>query len=137
MEQVYFSALMVGFIPAAWRDDGSYNDDTWPQDAVLLTDEETIEFWKQTPQDGKTLGAKNGRPVWVDTPAIIESLSIKLSNLSKRYNADISALNESYLSALVNSGINETTKIQAVRNQMSERKVKYAADVAAAKAEHA
>ena len=136
MEQVYFSASMGGFIPAAWRDDGTYNDETWSQDAVLLTDDEAAKFWKQNPPDGKTLGSIDGRPAWVAIPVIIESLPVRLSKLSTIYKADISALNESYLSALVNDGINETAKLQVVRDQIVERKAQYIADIAAAKAAH-
>ncbi len=57
------------FIPAQWKEDGTYNDDTWPADAVLLSDEESELYWKQNPPDGKQLGAVNGRPVWIDIPA--------------------------------------------------------------------
>ncbi|MGS3388711.1 tail fiber assembly protein [Citrobacter portucalensis] len=65
----YFSASLMCFIPAQWKEDGTYNDDTWPADAVLLSDEESEIYWKQNPPDGKQLGAENGRPVWTDIPA--------------------------------------------------------------------
>ncbi|ANI28921.1 hypothetical protein PL78_19250 [Yersinia entomophaga] len=65
---VYYSANLNGFIPAAWKDDGTYNKKTWPSDAVLLSDEESNEYWKTTPPDRKTIGSLNGRPVWVDIP---------------------------------------------------------------------
>lgn len=68
MEQVYFSAGILGYIPAAWKDDGTYTDGSWPKDAVLLTDDEAAEFWKQNPPDGKSLGSRDGRPAWVDIP---------------------------------------------------------------------
>lgn len=68
MDIVYFSASMMAFIPASWKDDGTYIDGTWPQDAVLLTDDEVTTFWKQTPQEGKQLGSVNGRPAWLDVP---------------------------------------------------------------------
>ena len=69
MDKVYFSASMPGFILADWKEDGTYTKDTWPQDAVLLTDGEVSQFWKQTAPDGKTIGSTNGRPAWVDLPA--------------------------------------------------------------------
>lgn len=68
MDKVYFSASTPGFILADWKEDGTYTKDTWPQDAVLLTDEEMQLFWKQTAPAGKTIGSTNGRPVWVDFP---------------------------------------------------------------------
>lgn len=64
----YFSPDALGFIPDQWKDDGTYSDDTWPQDAVLLTEEESSSFWKQSPPAGKILGAIDGRPAWIDLP---------------------------------------------------------------------
>ncbi|HFI7084508.1 TPA: tail fiber assembly protein [Escherichia coli] len=69
MDKVYFSASMPGFILAAWKDDGTYTKDTWPQDAVLLKDDEVSQFWKQTAPEGKTIGSVEGRPAWVSLPA--------------------------------------------------------------------
>lgn len=68
MEQVYFSAKKLTFIPAAWKDDGTYNEETWPDDAVLLSEDEAVSYWKQTPPDGKQLSSVDGRPCWVDIP---------------------------------------------------------------------
>ncbi|WP_338837841.1 tail fiber assembly protein [Citrobacter braakii] len=65
---VYFVPSTLGFIPEDWKADGTYTDETWPADAVLLTEEESIEFWKRIPPSGKTLGAANGRPLWIDLP---------------------------------------------------------------------
>ncbi|MFP1844470.1 tail fiber assembly protein [Lonsdalea quercina] len=65
---VYYSETLNGFIPEAWKDDGSYSDETWPADAVLLTDEEKSTYWKQNAPEGKKLGGVNGRPEWVDIP---------------------------------------------------------------------
>lgn len=69
-----------GFIPAAWRDDGTYNDETWPQDAVLLTDDEATSFWKQNPPDGKTLGSIDGRPAWVDVPPMTHEQLVQIAD---------------------------------------------------------
>lgn len=64
---IYFTPSTVGFIPATWKDDGTYTDQTWPVDAVLLTDEEAATFWKVSPPEGKQLGATaDGRPAWID-----------------------------------------------------------------------
>ncbi|QMD53369.1 tail fiber assembly protein [Citrobacter sp. RHB35-C21] len=65
---VYFIPGNLGFIPESWKSDGTYSDKEWPDDAVLLSDSEALEFWKQNPPNGKTLGAVNGRPAWVDLP---------------------------------------------------------------------
>lgn len=64
----YFSASLMCFIPEQWKEDGTYDDDTWPADAVLLSDEESELYWKQNPPAGKQLGAENGRPVWIEIP---------------------------------------------------------------------
>ncbi|EKT4495444.1 tail fiber assembly protein [Pseudomonas putida] len=64
----YFSPGTLGFIPDQWKTDGSYSDDTWPQDAILLTEEEAATYWKQSPPLGKILAAVDGRPAWVDMP---------------------------------------------------------------------
>lgn len=68
MEQVYFSASTPGFISAAWKEDGTYTDATWPEDAVLLTDDEVKTFWRQNPPEGQQIGNIDGRPAWVDIP---------------------------------------------------------------------
>lgn len=65
---VYFSKS-VGFIPSQWKDDGTYTNETWPQDAVLLGQNEADAFWKASPPPGKHLGSTHdGRPCWVDVP---------------------------------------------------------------------
>lgn len=115
-------------------DDESYEN--LPDDLLEVTDEELSSFWKKSAPEGKQLGAADGRPAWVSIPAVIESLPVRLSKLSTIYKADISALNESYLSVLVNDGINETAKLQVVRDQIAERKSQYAADIAAAKSSY-
>jgi len=70
MDMVYFSAsLPMGFIPAEWKDDGTYTEETWPTDAVLCTEEEAALYWKQPSPDGYDLGATDtGRPIWVPVP---------------------------------------------------------------------
>lgn len=69
MEDIYFSARELGFFIGSWRDEGIYTDDNWPDDAVLLTAEEVNEYHAKGSPAGKVLGSKEGRPVWVDTPA--------------------------------------------------------------------
>lgn len=65
---VFFSPKNTSFYPAAWKDDGTYTDLTWPTDAIRLTDEEQKTYWKVTPPEGKIIGVNGGRPAWVDLP---------------------------------------------------------------------
>ncbi|MEZ3136962.1 hypothetical protein ACBG90_19870 [Stutzerimonas kunmingensis] len=65
----YYSESLGGFIPESWKTDGTYTDETWPADAVLLTEGERSQFWRQPAPEGKTLGSVNGRPAWIDLPA--------------------------------------------------------------------
>lgn len=131
-----FSPSKLTFYPKSMIDDGSYGDNL-PSDLIEITEYEQNMYWKQLPPSGQILGALTGRPAWVDTPVTTDTLPTILNRLSNLYKADIAALNTSYLSALVNDGINETTKLQAVRDQIADRKAQYVADVAAAKAAHA
>ena len=65
---MYYSPKLNGFIPDSWKDDGTYTDETWPQDAILLTDDEVSAFCKQPSPAGKMLSAVDGRPAWIDLP---------------------------------------------------------------------
>lgn len=67
---VYYSSATKAFIPKAWKTDGTYSDDTWPSDAVLLSEEEQAIYWKRSPPEGKQLGSEDGRPAWVDLPSL-------------------------------------------------------------------
>lgn len=65
---LYFNPT-ASFIPEHWRTDGTYTDETWPSDAILLTPEESDTYWKVSPPEGKQLGTTpDGRPCWVDIP---------------------------------------------------------------------
>lgn len=66
--KAYFVPSVPTFIPEAWRNDGTYTEDRWPSDAVLLTEEETATYWMVTPPEGKKLGVVDGKPAWVDIP---------------------------------------------------------------------
>ncbi|EPQ6905836.1 tail fiber assembly protein [Citrobacter freundii] len=66
--QAYFVPSLLTFIPLEWAHDGTYPDEKWPSDAVLLSEQETAEYWLVAPPEGKMLGAQNGQPVWVDIP---------------------------------------------------------------------
>lgn len=67
---VYFSGIDLAFMPDKWRIDGTYTDETWPSDAILLTQEEADTYWKASTPEGKQLGVTaGGRPCWVDVPS--------------------------------------------------------------------
>lgn len=70
----YYSVIRGGFIPAAWKDDGTYNEDTWPADAVLCTAEEEAIYRGNPPINMMLGGDENGRPIWVDIPPVIVPL---------------------------------------------------------------
>ncbi len=74
--QAYFVPSLLTFIPLEWAHDGTYPDDKWPSDAVLLSESETAEYWLVAPPDGKKLGVSKDKPVWVDiTPPTQEELT--------------------------------------------------------------
>ena len=83
MSNAYFSPSLLAFIPAEWKDDGTYSADNWPADAVLATDDEVKTYWKQTPPDGQLLGAVDGRPAWVDQPALTQAQLVSLASQQK------------------------------------------------------
>lgn len=83
MTAAYFSPSLNSFIPVEWKEDGTYNDETWPADAVLATDEEVAAYWKQTPPEGKQPGSANGRPAWVDIPPLSAEQVITLAKEKK------------------------------------------------------
>lgn len=64
---IYFSEKTKGFYFGEWLQEYKKNN-TWPDDAIELTDDELSLYWKQTPPSGKSLGVISGRPAWVDIP---------------------------------------------------------------------
>ncbi|MGP2515157.1 tail fiber assembly protein [Yersinia sp. 2545 StPb PI] len=83
MTTAYFSPSLKSFIPTAWKEDGTYTEDSWPVDAVLATDEEVAMFWKQTPPNGEMLGVIDGRPEWVDLPPLTHDELVANANAKK------------------------------------------------------
>ncbi|ELY2767209.1 tail fiber assembly protein [Cronobacter malonaticus] len=63
---MYYSNTFKGFMPDEWKDDGTYKE--WPQDAILMTEEEVELYWCKVPPAGKELGVVDGRLAWVDLP---------------------------------------------------------------------
>lgn len=76
---MYYSAEINGFIPDAWKDDGTYPEGSWPEDAVLLTEDELVLFVGVSAPVGKILGSSAGRPVWVDVPPPSEAELIAMA----------------------------------------------------------
>ncbi|WP_241168449.1 tail fiber assembly protein [Escherichia coli] len=64
----YFSAKNLAFYNDELRDGYYEQFDAWPDDAVLMNDDEVAEYCGVTSPGGKVLSAKNGRPVWGDIP---------------------------------------------------------------------
>lgn len=65
----YFSPSLKTFIPKDWKTDGTYSDDSWPADSILVAKDVSDKFWKSSPPSGKVIGSLNGIPAWVDCPA--------------------------------------------------------------------
>ena len=88
MEKVYFIPSTPAFIPAHWREDGTYSEETWPADAVLLDDDVAVKYLKVTAPPGKVLGASpDGQPVWMDIPVYVPTPEEELASaLAKRDN---------------------------------------------------
>ena len=63
---MYYSETFKGFMPDQWKDDGTYKE--WPQDAILMTDDEVETYWGKSAPAGKMLGVVDGRLSWVDLP---------------------------------------------------------------------
>ena len=83
-DQAYFVPSQLTFIPLEWAHDGTYTDDKWPSDAVLLSEEETAEYWLVVPPDSKKLGVINNRPAWVDIPPPTLEELIAIAELEKQ-----------------------------------------------------
>ena len=66
--RAYFIPSVPTFISESWKSDGTYTKENWPSDAVLVTEEETAEYWMTIPPDGKKLGAVDDKPAWIDIP---------------------------------------------------------------------
>jgi hypothetical protein len=62
----YFVSDGCYFIPEEWND-GAYNGGNWPPTAVLLTEEETLTYWRvQAPMGFKIGATAEGKPCWVE-----------------------------------------------------------------------
>ncbi|EEJ0027416.1 hypothetical protein Y657_002372 [Salmonella enterica subsp. enterica] len=131
MSKAYFSPSNLTFIPESWKNDGTYTDETWPSDAILLTDEQTEQFWKQNAPSGKILGVDNGLPAWVDIPQLMpdELYESELKSINDVYEADKAVLRDAYINALLFDGPTEQTKRTAIYNQLLARNQEYASNI--------
>lgn len=64
----YFVPSLCSFIPASWKEDGTYSENTWPEDAVEVSNEDAATYWRTAPPAGKVLGVVDENPAWVDIP---------------------------------------------------------------------
>lgn len=98
MTKVYFSPSRIGFYPESQKDlyDAA---DSWPDDAVLVSQEQWIEF-TGSPPEGKVIGVtKQGIPKWVDAPKpspeqLIEMAESKKSALLIKVSGEIAPLQD-------------------------------------------
>lgn len=96
--KVYFSASTLSFTPGSWRDDGTYTDETWPSDAIEMSQDEIDKYWKVPTPEGKILGASDGgRPTWVDAPKpsqaeLVAQAEVVRSNMQHEAEASIKPL---------------------------------------------
>ncbi|EPY4672981.1 tail fiber assembly protein [Klebsiella pneumoniae] len=115
MSEAYFSPSLGCFIPYQWKYDGTYNEKTWPEDAVEATEIDTTKYWKVNPPEGKKLGSIDGRPAWVDLPPQSKDELIKIAEGKK----------ESLISSAMSSIAFIQLKLQAGRSlsDVDERKL--------------
>ncbi|EAU2329964.1 tail assembly chaperone [Salmonella enterica] len=136
MNNYVWSALHVSFFPKAMLQD--YESAGWNlSDAIDVVDS-LFQTYRAMPPDGKMLGVVDGMPAWIDKPPVPNSvlLSDELARLASEYKNDRAQLNDAYVAAMVSDGPSEQTKQQAVRDQITQRKAQYTADIAAAKLQY-
>ena len=86
---VFFVPSTLGFIPREWKKDGTYTAETWPSDAVPLSDTEASRYWRQPAPELHMLGATaNGRPAWVPVPPLAPASAADIEASRKRAYAD-------------------------------------------------
>ncbi|WP_341767931.1 tail fiber assembly protein [Citrobacter portucalensis] len=92
---IYFSEKTKGFYFGEWLPEYKKNN-TWPDDAIALTDDEIKIYHAKQPPLGKILGVMLGRPAWVDLPppahdeliAVVESERQRLLSHADTVTAD-------------------------------------------------
>lgn len=115
-----------------------YESAGWDLSDVVDVVDDVFQTYREMPPEGKMLGVVEGMPAWIDKPPVPNSalLSDALTTLAQDYKNDIAQLNTAYLAAIVSDGSSETTKQQAVRDKITQRKAKYVSDIAAAKLQY-
>ncbi|HBZ9266466.1 TPA: tail fiber assembly protein [Citrobacter freundii] len=82
--RAYFIPSVPTFIHESWKHDGTYTEENWPSDAILLTEEETNAYWMIPPPKGQKLGVVKGKPAWVDIPPPTQEELIQYAEREKK-----------------------------------------------------
>ena len=82
--RAYFIPSVPTFIQESWKHDGTYTEENWPSDAILLTEEETNAYWMIPPPKGQKLGVVKGKPAWVDIPPPTQEELIQYAEREKK-----------------------------------------------------
>lgn len=125
----YFDCESLGFIHGQWKTDGTYSNELWPPRAVLLTEQEELEYRNSPPPEGKLLGAtSDGRPCWVEKPS--KTYAQMLTSINSLYSAERLALCQAWLVAAVADGAEETARKSDVEAEIEDLDAQHAADIA-------
>lgn len=128
---VYFSSSKLCFIPGSWKDDGTYTNETWPSDAILLTQDECDAYWKAQQPEGMRLGASpEGRPIWVNVQEPDITFARALSKLNEAYSVERLTLCSAWLVAAVADGTSEGARKADVEAELEEMDAQHELDVA-------
>lgn len=101
----YYTAEFNSFISESYKTDGTYTDETWPEDAVLCTDDEVAMYHGTIAPTDKQLGAVDRRPVWVDTPPPTREQLISLAEQQKNQLRKAADSEIAWLQDAVDAGI--------------------------------
>lgn len=83
MKSYFYSAAENGFMPAEQKDI-YIAAETWPDDAIEVSEAVFEEFTK-TPPDGKIRGGdNNGMPSWLDAPALTHEENVAAADYEKQ-----------------------------------------------------
>ncbi|MEQ5119486.1 tail fiber assembly protein [Morganella morganii] len=81
---IFFSGSNLSFYDGSMKQD-YVTAGTWPDDAIEMTDKERGTYWMQRAPDGKVLGRKKGRPVWVDIPQPTHNELVQQARAKKEF----------------------------------------------------
>lgn len=119
---VYFVPSTLGFIPEEWKSDGTYTKESWPADAVLLSQSDSDKFWKKSAPEGKILGSMaSGQPCWVSTPKKPDPTKQDIELFRLRAYADPLLGSDRYFSEATRMQIMEESGFEEVRDRAIAR----------------